>query len=167
MNHLKPNGWAAAGVSSSVASAFERDETLFDLAASLRVIPATPMTLLALLKGVAAGWRQQQLATNAEEIRALGQELYERLATMVGHLEDVGRNIRQAADSYDRLVGSLEQKVLPGARRFKELGVASTKTIDDVDPLRVGVRPVVKPELVGRSDLDILEEALPLRDERL
>ena len=91
------------------------------------MIPATPMTLLALLRAVAYGWQQQQLAKNAEEIQQLGRELYDRLATMVEHLESVGRNIKQAADSYDRFIGSLEQKVLPGARRFKELGVSSTK----------------------------------------
>jgi DNA recombination protein RmuC len=141
-------------------AAFERDDTLFDLAASLRVIPATPMTLLALLKAVAAGWRQQQLATNAEEIQALGRELYERLSTMVGHLEDVGRNVRQAADSYDRFVGSLEQKVLPSARRFKDLGVASTKSIEPLDPLRVDVRTVVRPELVARPEADAPETLL-------
>ena len=110
-----------------LGAAFERDDTLFEQAASLRVVVATPMTLLALLKAVAYGWRQQEIATNAEEIQMLGRQLYERLATMVEHLESVGRNIKQAAQSYDGLVGSLENKVLPGARRFKDLGVTSTK----------------------------------------
>ena len=110
------------------------------------------MTLLALLKAVAYGWKQQQLADNAEEIRQIGRELYDRLATMVDHLGGVGRNIKQAADSYDRFVGSLEQKVLPGARRFKDLGVSSTKELEVPEPLRIQLRRVEKPELTLFSE---------------
>jgi DNA recombination protein RmuC len=128
-------------------AALELDGTLLDQAASLRVIPATPLTLLALLKAVALGWRQEQVARNAEQIQQIGTELYERLTTMVRHLEGVGKNIKQAADSYDRFVGSLEQKVLPGARKFKELGVHSAEELEAVEPLRLVVRPVTKPEL--------------------
>lgn len=147
-----------------LASAFEQDGTLLDQAASLRVIPATPMTLLALLKAVAYGWQQEQLTRNAEEIRLIGRELYERLATMVGHLEGVGNSLKQAADSYDRFVGSLEQKVVPGARRFKELGVSSVKEVELPEPLNLSMRRVRKPELTGRPDDDILEAepAMPL-----
>ena len=79
-------------------AAFEQDPALFDQAASLNVILATPMTLLALLKAVAYGWKQQHLATNAEEIKLIGRELFERLATMVEHLEKLGGSIKQAAD---------------------------------------------------------------------
>ena len=130
-----------------LSAAFEHDGLLLEQAASLRVIPATPMTLLALLKAVAYGWKQQQVARNAEEIQQLGRELYERLATMVGHLESVGTNLKNAADSYDRFIGSLEQKVLPGARRFKELGVSSTKDLEVPEPLNLFVRQVRKEEL--------------------
>jgi DNA recombination protein RmuC len=135
-----------------LSTAFEHDGTLLEQAASLRVIPATPMTLLALLRAVAYGWKQDQLATNAEEIKIIGQELYERLATMVEHLEDVGRNIKQAANSYDRFVGSLEQKVLPAARRFKELGVTSAKEVELPEPIRLSPRRVTKPELTGVAE---------------
>lgn len=137
-----------------LAAALEEDSTLLDQAASLRVIPATPLTLLALLKAAALGWRQEQIAHNAEEIQQIGRELYERLGTMVEHLESVGRNIKQAGDSYDRLVGSLEQKVLPGARRFKDLGVQSTKELEVAEPLRLAVRPVTRVELTGRDAAD-------------
>jgi len=136
-----------------LAAAFEQDGTLLDQAASLRVIPATPMTLLALLRAVAYGWRQQQLAANAEEIQSIGRELYERLATMTGHLEAVGDNLKQAANSYDRFVGSLESKVLPGARRFKDLGVSSVKELDVPEPLNLSVRRVRKEELTLVPDL--------------
>ncbi len=135
-------------------AALDQDPTLLDQAVGLRVIPATPLTLLALLKAVALGWRQEQLASNAEQIQQLGRELYERLATMVNHLESVGKNIKQAGDSYDRLVGSLEQKVLPGARRFKDLGVHAAEELEIVEPLRLAVRPVTKPELTGRPAED-------------
>lgn len=130
-----------------LAAAFERDETLLELASSMRVVPATPMTLVAILRAVAYGWKQQQLAVNAEAIQQIGRDLYDRLATMVDHLSSVGASLKQAANSYDRLVGSLEQKVLPGARRFKELGVSTTKELEVVDPLHLTVRRVQKDEL--------------------
>ena len=146
-----------------LSSAFEQDGGLLEQAASLRVIPATPMTLLALLKAVAYGWKQQQLARNAEEIQLLGRELYDRLATMVAHLDNLGSSIKQAADSYDKFVGSLEQKVLPGARRFKELGVSSTKALEIPDPINLSVRRVRKEELRGQDDGVIeAEPAMPL-----
>jgi DNA recombination protein RmuC len=139
-----------------LAAAFERDETLLELATSMRVVPATPMTLVAILRAVASGWKQQQLAVNAEAIQQIGRDLYDRLATMVDHLSSVGANLKQAANSYDRLVGSLEQKVLPGARRFKELGVSTTKELETVEPLHLTVRRVQKDELTlfDRVDRD-------------
>lgn len=137
-----------------LAAAFERDASLLEFASTVRVVPATPMTLMAVLRAVSYGWKQQQLAVNAEEIQHLGRELYDRLATMVEHLDRVGTNIKQAADSYDRFIGSLEQKVLPSARRFKELGVTSTKEIEAPDPLRLAMRKVQKEELTPLLDLD-------------
>ncbi len=130
-------------------AAFEQDGTLLEQAAALRVIPATPMTLLALLKAVAYGWQQQAIARNAEEIQSLGRDLYERLATLVDHLESVGKNIKLAADSYDRFVGSLEQKVLPGARRFKDLGVSSTKELGTPELINLNPRRVTRDELAS------------------
>jgi DNA recombination protein RmuC len=103
------------------------------------------------LKAVASGWQQKQLARNAEEIQQIGRELYDRLATMAEHLDGVGRNLKQAADSYDRFVGSLQVKVLPGARRFKELGVSSTKELELPDTINLSVRRVRKEELTGEE----------------
>jgi DNA recombination protein RmuC len=137
-----------------LAAALEGDHELLEQAASLRVIPATPLTLLALLKAAALGWRQEQLARNAEEIQLIGRELYERLGSMVGHLETVGKNLKQAGDAYDRFIGSLESKVLPGARRFKELGVNATEELDAPEPVRLALRSVTKPELTGRLPED-------------
>ncbi len=137
-----------------LSAAFEQDGTLLEQAAALRVIPATPMTLLALLKAVAYGWQQQAVAKNAEEIQGLGRDLYDRLATMVDHLESVGRHIKLAADGYDRFVGSLEQKVLPAARRFRDLGVSVTKPIETPDSLNLTPRRVKKEELTTRAEND-------------
>ncbi|HUR19705.1 MAG TPA: DNA recombination protein RmuC [Vicinamibacterales bacterium] len=142
-----------------LAAAFERDATLLEFASTVRVVPATPMTLMAVLRAVSYGWKQQQLAVNAEEIQQLGRELYDRLATMVEHLDRVGTNIKQAADSYDRFIGSLEQKVLPSARRFKELGVTSTKELEAPDPLRLAMRKVQKGELTPLLDLDDTDDS--------
>jgi len=137
-------------------AAFEQDDSLLEYASSVGVVPATPMTLLGLLKAIASGWKQQQLAKNAEEIQQIGRDLYDRLSTMVEHLEGVGRNIKLAADSYDRFVGSLETKVLPGARRFKELGVSSAKELEIPDQLSLSMRRVIKEELTGQPPSDDL-----------
>ena len=141
-----------------LAAAFEQDGRLLEQAAALRVIPASPMTLLALLKAVAYGWKQQQLAKNSEEIQQIGRELYERLAAVAGHLESVGASIKQAADSYDRCIGSLEQKVLPSARRFKELGVSSTKEIETPEAINLSIRRVKRDELRPPADAPIEPE---------
>ncbi|HEX5068933.1 MAG TPA: DNA recombination protein RmuC [Vicinamibacterales bacterium] len=137
-----------------LATALEQDTDLLEQAAGLRIIPATPLTLLALLKAAALGWRQEQLARNAEEIQLIGRELYERLGSMVGHLQGVGKNLKQAGDAYDRFVGSLESKVLPGARRFKELGVNTTADLESPEQIRLALRSVTKPELTGRLPED-------------
>ena len=145
-----------------LSAAFEHDGSLLEFAATLRVIPATPMTLLALLRAVAYGWQQQNLTQNAEEIRLIGRDLYERLATMVTHLDRMGTNIKAAADSYDRFIGSLEQYVVPSARRFKELGVSSTKELDLPPPLNLSLRRVQKPDLAGPVVDEVIEADMPL-----
>jgi DNA recombination protein RmuC len=136
-----------------LSAALEQDKDLLDQAVSLRVIPATPLTLLALLKTVALGWQQEKVARNAEEIQSLGRELYERMVLMTSHLQDVGDGIKQAGDAYDRFVGSLERRVLPGARRFKDLGVQASSDLESPELLRLSLRPVTRPEpAVGDRD---------------
>ena len=99
------------------------------------VIIATPSSFVALLKAVAYGWRQNALADNAVRIRELAEELYRRLATFSAHLARVGRTLGQSVDAYNSAVGSLEHQVLPGARKFTELGLRPGREIEEIAPV--------------------------------
>ena len=111
------------------------DPDLIDSALSQQIILATPTSFVALLKAVAYGWRQLALADNAGEIRKLAEDLYGRLASFVGHMNKVGKQLSSSVDNYNRAVGSLERKVLPGARKFVELGIRPKKEIEQLEPL--------------------------------
>jgi DNA recombination protein RmuC len=111
-----------------------------------RVILATPTTLIALLRAVAYGWRQEQLERNAQAISDLGKQLYERVRTFVGHFEGVGAALHRAIENYNKAVGSLESRVLPSARRFKELGAATGEEILEVEPVDETPRALAAPE---------------------
>jgi DNA recombination protein RmuC len=103
------------------AAALEQDPGLIERGAERNVILATPTTLVALLKGVAFGWKQEAVAENAEEVARLGRELHKRVGDMAGHVVRLGRQLGGAVEAYNSFVGSLESRVLPAARRFREL----------------------------------------------
>jgi DNA recombination protein RmuC len=123
-----------------LAAALDLDHALLEDALRQRVILTTPTSFVALLRAVAYGWRQEQLAENAELIREVGEDLYRRLAVFADHFARVGKGLDMAVDNYNRAVGSFESKVLSGARRFTELGVTPTKTLDDPPRIETGVR---------------------------
>ena len=126
------------------AALAERPE-LLESALSQSVIIATPSTLIALLKGVAYGWRQSAVAHNAAQIRDLGQELYRRLSTFNGHLGRIGQRLATAVEAYNAAVGSLERGVLPQARRFGELGVTADEPLPTLEPIGQLVRSTGAP----------------------
>lgn len=118
-----------------LSAALNEDPDLIEYALSRQIILATPTSFVALLKAVAYGWRQLALADNAEEIRGLAEDLYGRLTAFVGHLNRVGRQLASSVENYNRAVGSLERKVLPGARKFVELGIRPKKAMETLEAL--------------------------------
>ena len=108
-----------------LSAAYERDSGLLEYAFSNRVLPTTPVTLLALLKTIAYGWQQHQVADNARAIAEQGKVLYERLLIFLQHLTETGNGLKSAVKAYNNAIGSLESRLIPAAKRFKELSVAS------------------------------------------
>lgn len=120
-----------------LSAALDVDPQLLEDAFSNKVVLTTPTSLIALLRAVAFGWRQQSVAENAEKIRELGEELYKRLATFNEHLGRVGRALGQSVEHYNKAVGSLERQVMPSARRFPEMGIHEKKSLEEPDKLEV------------------------------
>jgi DNA recombination protein RmuC len=135
-----------------LSAALSREPGLLDEALSQNVILATPTSLVALLKAVAYGWRQVALAENARQIRDLASELHRRLATFTEHLARVGKHLTGSVDAYNAAVGSLERNVLPGARRFIELGVQPKKDLAEIPGVEATTRRVQSPEALPPTD---------------
>jgi len=123
------------------SAALEADPSLLEFGVEQRVLVATPVNLIGLLRAVAYGWRQESIAVNAKEISELGAELYKRIADLGGHWIDLGRNLSRTVEAFNSAVGSLESRVLVSARRFRELGAASSAMeIDMLEPVEKTAR---------------------------
>jgi len=121
------------------SAALEHKPTLVEDAARQKILIATPTTLIAILKGVAYGWRQEKLAENAEEIRQLAAELFDRIVTLQTHFNEIGRSLGRSVDAFNRCVGSLESRLYPSLRRIRELGATTAE--EPPAPERIDVVP--------------------------
>ena len=123
------------------SAALQEDPSLLEYGVEQKVLIATPVNLIGLLKAIAYGWRQEAIAANAKEISELGAELYKRIADLGGHWIDIGRNLGRTVEAFNSAVGSLESRVLVSARRFKELGAApASVAIEVVEPVEKTAR---------------------------
>jgi DNA recombination protein RmuC len=136
-------------------AALQQDPELIEAGVSQRVLITSPTSLIALLRAVSYGWRQEKLAENARHISEIGRDLYDRLAKLAEHFAKVGRELEQAVKAYNQAVASLEVKVLPGARKFKDLGVDSPNgIIEPLNPIESDIRQIQAPELlISKEDI--------------
>ena len=125
-----------------LTSALDHDDKLLEDAFANRVILATPTTLVALLRSVAYGWQQASISENAEKIRDLAQDLYKRLHTFSSHLQKIGKNLDDSVSNYNKAIGSLERQVLPGARKFTDLGVQAKEELPLVEAIEKKTREI-------------------------
>jgi DNA recombination protein RmuC len=133
---------------SCFSAALEVDDSLLEFSTERPVVVATPTTLIALLRAVAYGWKQEQLADNAKEISSNAAELYKRLGVFLEHMQRTGRSLGSAVDSFNAATSSLETRLLPQARRMNELGAGESKSLPDAATINIVPRAIAAPELV-------------------
>ena len=152
--------WEPLGNSPEMVVMFLPGETLFSAALQhdfeliehgwkQRVLVASPITLIALLTTVAHAWRQEALAENHREVAALGRELYDRLAVLTGHFDDLRKKLDGAVQAYNRAAGSFEARVLTGARKLRDLDVTTAPELPPAEPIDVVPRVLKQAGLMG------------------
>jgi len=150
------------------AAAVAQDRTLLEDAIEKNIFIVTPTTLIALLRAVAYGWRREQIARNAQEVSERGKELYDRIRIFINHYDGIGAGLLEAVKAYNRATGSLENRVLVTARKFKELGVAAGEDILEVQPVDEWPRAVAAPQSQDTLPLGVdgaLGSGLPSKTE--
>ena len=155
-----------------LATALQHDDGLLEFSMNKGVMLASPLTLIALLKAIAYGWQQDTIAKNALEISDLGRNLYDRIAKLADHFENVGRSLAKAVQSYNGAVGTLETRVLVTARKLKDKGVTASEEFREVETVDITPRLLGAPELVGLFDdvpaeAELLTEPAPTAVERV
>ena len=123
-----------------LGAALDEDRSLLEEALSKQVILATPTSFVALLRAVAYGWRQEQLADNAEHIKQTGEQLYQRLMTYTEHLNKLGKSLESSVRHYNNSVGSFDTRILPSARKFKEMGISPGKEVEQPQKIETAPR---------------------------
>ncbi len=135
------------------SAALQEDPSLIEQGVDQKVIIATPTTLIALLKAVAYGWKQENLAENAKKIGELGKELYKRIFDMSKHFRNLGSNLQKSVESYNKSIGTLESRVLVSARRFQELNIANPdEEIPPLSSIDIVTRHFQAPEMIDRNE---------------
>ena len=149
------------------SAALENDPKLIEDGVNQNVIIATPTTLIALLKAISYGWRQEQMAENAQEVSNLARTLYDRLRVFTNHFDDIGKNLDRALEAYNKGVRSLETRVLVTARRFKERGAIAGEEIETLEPIDKAARPLTLDEggLFPESPTALAEADFPVPDD--
>jgi DNA recombination protein RmuC len=135
-----------------LSAALQHDANLLEFSMTRGVMLASPLTLIALLRAIAYGWQQEKIARNALEISELGRQLYDRIAKLAEHWENVGKSLSKAVNAYNGAVGTLETRVLVTARRLKDKGVAASEEMPDLEVIDETPRPLGAPQLTGLFD---------------
>lgn len=130
-----------------LSSALELDRELLEYALSRKIILATPTSMVALMRAIAFGWRQEQLSENAELIRSAGEDLYKRFATFSDHLGKLGRSLDGSISNYNKAVGSFDAKLVPGAKKLVDLGISSGKELEEPEQIEKAAREVETSEI--------------------
>ncbi|MDH4274254.1 MAG: DNA recombination protein RmuC [Gammaproteobacteria bacterium] len=129
-----------------LAAALDIDRALLEDALQMRVILATPTSLVALLRAIAYGWRQESLAENAEQLRVVGEDLFQRLGTFAEHLGKIGRSLETSVTHYNNAVASFDSRLLPSGRRFVEMGLQAKRPLERIEPITQQPRAIVVEE---------------------